>query len=212
MNLALFTQITVLVALVFTILSFGQRLRIFNRLLRPVEQAKPKGNTRLGILYAFTLGMAPWSKESTRRHWASYLRGVAFHLSIFLCLATLLASPWIPSLPAYWKSLLALGAGLGALFGLVGLVARFVEHNLKALSTPDDYFAVALVSLFQATTALWLIFPTIQPLFYLISAFLLVYAPFGKIRHCIYFVYSRLFYGKFIGSHSVLHHSQQGTR
>ena len=212
MNLALFTQITALVALAITVLAFGQRLRIFNRLLRPVEQAKPKGNTRLGILYAFTLGMAPWSKESTRRHWASYLRGVAFHLSIFLCLMILLASQWIPSLPAYWKSLLALGAGLGALFGLIGLVARFVEHNLKTLSTPDDYFAVALVSLFKATTALWLIFPAIQPLFYLISAFLLVYAPFGKIRHCIYFAYSRLFYGKFIGSHSVLPHSQQGTR
>ena len=85
----------------------------------------------------------------------------------------------------------------------------FIERNLKALSTPDEYFAVLLVSLFLATAALWLINPAAQVYFYVISAVMLVYAPFSKICHCIYFAYVRLFFGKFVGSRAVLPHNQQ---
>jgi len=49
-----------------------------------------------------------------------------------------------------------------------------MERNLKALSTPDDYFAVLLVSFFLATAALWLINPAAQVYFYVISAVMLV--------------------------------------
>ena len=212
MTLILFTQIFVGLALVFTVAAFGWRLRLFNTLARPVDRSTPKGNPRLGILYAFTLGMAPWAKESTRRHGIAYLRGVAFHLGIFLGLGILIFSPWLYLLPAAWRTLLALGAALGALLGLAGFIARFAEHNLKALSTPDDYTAVLVVSLFQASAGLWLVYAPALPLFYIVSAIMLVYAPFSKIRHCIYYAYSRLFFGKFVGSRAVLPHSQQGAR
>src|SRR4030065_477521 len=151
MTLILFTQIFAALALVFTLAAFGWRLRLFNALARPVDRSTPKGNPRLGILYAYTLGMAPWAKESTRRHGIAYLRGVAFHLGIFLGLAILIVSPWLYLLPVAWRTLLALGAALGALLGLAGFIARIAEHNLKALMTPDDYTAVFVVSLFQAT-------------------------------------------------------------
>ena len=164
------------------------------------------------MLYAYTLGMAPWSKESTRRHAVAYLRGVVFHVGIFLGLAVLIASPWLGGLPQGARAYLGICAAAGALFGLAGLVARFVEPNLKALSTGDDYFAVLIVSLFLASEALWLFVPQAQVFFYLFSAAMLFYAPLGKIRHCIYFAYSRLFYGKFIGSRAVLPHTQQGAR
>jgi nitrate reductase gamma subunit len=158
------------------------------------------------------LGMAPWSKESTRLHAIAYMRGVAFHLGIFLGLAVLIASPWLSGLPQLVRFLLGAGAAAGALFGMAGLLARWKETNLKALSTPDDYFAVLIVSLFLGAEALWLFFPQAQTIFYLTSAAMLVYAPLGKIRHCLYYAASRLFYGKFIGNHAVLPHSQQGAR
>ncbi len=199
-------------AAVFCIAAFAWRLAQYNRLVRPVDQARPKGSLRSGILYAYTLGMAPWSKESTRMHTAAYLRGVAFHLGIFLGLAALAAGPWASALPAWLAAAVAILAGLGALLGLVGIRMRLVEPNLKALSTPDDYFAAALVSLFLGACSLAYVNFNLMPVFYLTSAVMLAYAPLGKIRHCIYFAYSRLFYGKFIGSHAVLPHQQQTGR
>ena len=199
-------------AMVFSILAFGWRLQNYNKLNRPVDRSTPKGKVNSGIFYAYTLGMAPWSKESTRLHWISYIRGIAFHLGIFLGLGLLVISPWIHVLPSWIRILLAVCAGLGSVFGLTGFVMRLAEHNLRAISTRDDFFTVLLVSLYLASTGLWLVFPPAQPLFYLTGAIMLVYAPFSKIRHCIYFAYSRLFYGKFIGSRAVLPHSQQVVR
>ena len=117
MSLSLFTGIFAGLALIFSVAIFIWRLRIFNQLTRPVDRAKPKGDVKSGVLYAYTTGMAPWAKESTRLHMLSYLRGVAFHLGIFLGLGLLLASPWIHLLPSVLRGLLALGAGAGAVLG-----------------------------------------------------------------------------------------------
>jgi hypothetical protein len=212
MSLILTSQIIAAMALFFAVFAFGRRLQAFTHLPRPVDRAVPKGNLKSGVLYAYTLGMAPWSKESTRRHAVSYLRGVAFHAGIFLGLFILVASPWFSAVPQTARLILGVCTAAGALFGFAGLVARLIEPNLKALSTGDDYFAVLVVSLFLASEALWLFVPGAQVFFYLVSAAMLVYAPLGKIRHCFYFAYSRLFYGKFIGSRAVLPHSQQGLR
>jgi hypothetical protein len=204
------SQIAAGLALAFSLFAFGRLLWAFRRLPRPQDRSEPKGSPQAGIRYAFTLGMTPWAKESTRLHTRAYLRGVAFHLGIFLGLGVFLASPWLEGLPSQARALLALGAGLGAFFGLAGLIFRFAEPNLKALSTPDDYFAVLVVSLFLACEALWLAGLPALPAFYGMAAVMLVYAPFSKIRHCLYFAASRLFFGKFVGSHAVLPHNQQG--
>ena len=210
MSIVVVSQIIAALALIFAVFAFGRRLQAFSQLARPVDRAKPKGSLQSGIFYAYTLGMAPWSKESTRRHAIAYLRGVAFHAGIFLGLFILVASPWLGGVPQIARIILGICTAAGALFGFAGLVARIVEPNLKALSTGDDYFAVLVVSLFLASEALWLFVPQAQVFFYLVSAAMLVYAPLGKIRHCFYFAFSRLFYGRYIGSRAVLPHSQQG--
>lgn len=202
-------QVIAALSLLFTIGAFSYRLYTYNRLVRPRELSTPKGNVSQGILYAYTLGMAPWAKESTRRHWLSYMRGVAFHLGIFLAIVLLVASPWIPLLPEPVRILLAVVTGASALFGLIGFAARFIEPGLKALSTPDDYFAVLVVSFFLFAATVWLAAPAAAPMFYFTAAFTAVYAPFSKIKHCFYFAFSRFFYGRFIGTRSVLPHSQQ---
>jgi hypothetical protein len=212
MNINLFTGILAGLALSFTVAAFSWRLRIYNRLTRPLDRAKPKGEVKTGVLYAYTTGMAPWAKESTRLHMLAYLRGVAFHLGIFLGMGLLLISPWVHLFPAVLRILLATGAGAGTAFGLIGFGMRLVEHNLKVVSTKDDLFSVLLVSLFLAAATIWLLVPVALPLFYVTSVVMLIYAPFSKIRHCIYFAYSRLFYGKFIGSRAVLPHNQQVVR
>ncbi len=200
------TQPLAAFALVFSLSVFAYRLRRFNALGRPVNRTTPKADPRRGVLYAFTLGMAPWAKESTRRRPVVYLRGIAFHAAIFLGLGLFLLSPWLGAFSLPLRYALAAGAGLGALLGLAGFAARRMEPDLKALSTPDDYFAVLLVSAFLGALAAALIDLARLPLFYAVSALMFVYAPLGKIRHCLYYAYSRLFFGKWVGRRGVLPH------
>ncbi len=196
-------------ALLFSVVIFARKLQVFNRLARPIEHPSPRGSTAQGLLYAYTIGMAPWSKESTRLHWLSYLRGVAFHMGIFLSLGLLVISPWLESLPELLRLLLAACALFACLFGMIGFASRFVDPNLKSLSTPDDYAAVLVVSLFLGAASIAAAFPAWLPLFYGMAMIMLVYAPFSKIRHCLYFAYARLFFGKAMGMRGVLPHSQQ---
>jgi hypothetical protein len=96
--------------------------------------------------------------------------------------------------------------GLGAVFGAVGLAVRILDPNLRRLSTLDDLASVALVSLFLAAAVGALRAPAALPGFYLVTIALLLYAPLSKIRHCLYFAFSRIHFGRFVGRRGVLPH------
>ncbi len=204
MTLEIMTGGLALAALVFSIVVFGSRWSQMQHLPFPADKSRPKDSATRGILYAFSLGMMPWAKESTRLHMIAYLRGIAFHVGIFAGLAALLASPWFGSLPQIRVVLFALVTGVGALMGVAGGLMRVVEHNLKAISTPDDHAAVWLMTLFLAAVTLALLSPAFLPFMYVVSAVMLVYAPLGKIKHCIYFYFGRLFYGLHIGRRGIV--------
>ncbi len=188
----------------------GILLRLGEIMRRPFKQdlARERGNVRRGILYAFTLGMAPWEKESTRLHWAAYIRGIVFHVGIFaaiaLCLAGLLPQVRFEALPSWlWLPAVAL-TGLGALAGFAGIAMRRMEPNTRLLSLPDDYFSVFFTSSFIALACLALILPGALPYFLLVGGLLAVYAPWSKIRHCVYFFYSKFFFGLSFGRRGVI--------
>lgn len=205
MSLLLFTQLLALAGLIFAVTAFARRWQAVQR--RPVvaDHAPAKGSPQRGVRYAFTLGMAPWAKESTRRHMLAYLRGIGFHVGIFAGLGALLVGPLQPFLPAPLIGWLALITGLGAAFGFMGEIMRWLDHNLRVLSTPDDHASVLLVSVWLTATTVALLYPAWQWAMYALAALMLVYAPLGKIRHCIYFYFSRLFFGLFVGRRAVLH-------
>ena len=79
----------------------GILLRLKEIMNRPFRQdlARDRGDLRKGILFAFTLGMAPWEKESTRIHWVSYLRGIFFHVGS----QCTLASTWAKAIEKSWS-------------------------------------------------------------------------------------------------------------
>lgn len=168
------------------------------------DLSRPRGDIRRGILYAFTLGMAPWEKESTRKHWFAYLRGIFFHIGVFTAIAVFLVSPWLERLPQ-WLVWIAAGiTALGAVFAYAGIVIRLTGENERALSVPDDYFSVFLTATFTALAAFVLLAKTGLPLFYLVTAILGVYLPISKIRHCVYFFYSKFFFGAGFGRRGVI--------
>jgi hypothetical protein len=186
--------------------ALGIALRIRNIMNRPYrrELSKARGKARRGVLYAFTLGMAPWEKESTRRHWISYLRGILYHLGIFMAFAVLFASPWLSAIPQPILWLAILVAGVGAVFGFAGILMRLTDENARVLSVPDDYLSVFLSSLFVTLAFFTLLAPWVLPVFYLVAAVMLVYIPYGKIRHCVYFFYSKFFFGLSYGRRGVI--------
>ena len=75
----------------------GIILKLKDIMNRPFKEdlARKRGSVGRAVLFAFTLGMAPWEKESTRIHWIAYLRGIFFHVGIFMAIGVLLASPWL---------------------------------------------------------------------------------------------------------------------
>ena len=200
-------EITRLIAIIGCgVCVLGIVVRLRSIMNRPFKQdlARAKGSVRRGVLYAFTLGMAPWEKESTRLHWLAYIRGILFHVGTFVALAVLLASPWLETFPAWSKIIAAIVTGFGAIFGFMGILMRRAEENLRVLSVPDDYASVVLTSLFAASASVTLVASSVLPVFYVVAAVLLIYLPFSKIRHCVYFFYSKFFYGRNFGRRGVI--------
>jgi len=204
MDLVSVTRIVAWIGLALGLVGILLRLREIMRRPFKKDYSRGRGSDRRGILYAFTLGMAPWEKESTRQHWVAYLRGIFFHLGVFTAFGVFLVSPWLEALPPLVLWIAGALPTAGALFGFAGIAMRLMGENERALSLPDDYFSVFLTSLFTALACAVLVWPGLLPFFYLVTALLCVYVPFGKIRHCVYFFYSKFFFGKNFGHRGVL--------
>lgn len=208
MNIVCVTRLIAGAGLLVCLIGIGVRLReIFNRPFKS-DLSRPRGQPRRGILYAFTLGMAPWEKESTRIHWIAYLRGIFFHVGIFTALLVVLVSPWLAAIPEVLIILAAVVTGGGAVFGFSGIYLRLHGENERILSLPDDYASVALTSLFTTLAFLTLLVPSALPVFYLVTALMFFYIPFSKIRHCVYFFYSKFFFGSHFGHRGVIGQSK----
>jgi nitrate reductase gamma subunit len=204
MDIIAITRIIAIVGLALGLLGIILKIRdIMNRPFKK-DLARERGSVGKAILFAFTLGMAPWEKESTRIHWIAYLRGIFFHIGIFMAFGVLLASPWLEFLPNVVVWLAAAVTGLGAVFGFAGIFMRLVGPNERTLSLPDDYFSVFLTSLFIALAFGTLLWHEVLPVFYVVTGLMGAYIPIGKIRHCAYFFYSKFFFGVSFGHRGVI--------
>ena len=201
-------QLLALVGLAAGLFGIYIRYTETKRRALPADQSPVKGNISHGITYAFTTGMMPWAKESTRIHMIAYLRGIGFHVGIFSAIGVVLISPFWGSLPPFLSRLLFWVLVLGAFFGAAGGVMHIAERNLKGLSLPDDHFAVWLTTLFITVTGLALVNDAFVIPMYVVSAITFIYIPLGKIRHCLYFFFSRMFFGKFFGRRAVFPHPE----
>lgn len=205
----LFFQLLALAGLLAGLFGIYIRYEETRRRAVPVDNSPIKGNLSHGIQYAFTIGMMPWAKESTRIHMVAYLRGIGFHVGIFAAIGAVIIRPFWGYLPSFLSGTLFWVLILGAILGAAGGIMRIAEQNLRGLSLPDDHFAVWLTTLFIALAGLALLNKAFIIPMYIVSAVTFVYVPLGKIRHCLYFFFSRLFFGKFFGRRAVLPHPKE---
>jgi hypothetical protein len=173
------------------------------RLGKPMDFAPAAGKTGPAIQYSFTGAMNPAKKESAFLHLPTYSAGILYHLgtflSVFLFLLILVGVP-ITGIFAVLLSVFFIitgGCGIGI------LVKRMVKHELRSLSSPDDYISNVLVSLFHLTTSLALMVPAALPGYFILASTLLLYFPIGKLKHAIYFFAARYHLGLFFGRRGV---------
>jgi hypothetical protein len=170
---------------------------LFRRRLTRDIASNPKGEIWRGAVDAFITIVAPWKMESTRKHWMRYVEFAVFHLGVFLNIAlsfVLAYAPDLLSVPASYVAFVVLTASFVA--GGLRLYRRASLAEMRVISSPDDYIALVMVLLFLLTGLLSLLGWGPGTIAYLIvAALFLVYEPFSKIRHYIYYPFARYFYG-----------------
>jgi hypothetical protein len=124
---------------------------------------------------------------------------MAFHaglLAAFGLLAAALLGLGLPSFLLQCARVLTLAGAAGGL----GLLAKRALHaQLRGLSCPDDYGSNLLSSLFALLAFLGTFSAAAAGLWMAEAVLLLVYAPLGKIRHCLFFFTTRYHLGAFFG-------------
>jgi nitrate reductase gamma subunit len=163
-----------------------------------------------GIVYSWANIAMPWSMESTSRMPFFYVQFVVFHLAVAANIAMSIIIPYAPFLirPLIVVRLLQILFAAACAIGCYRLYRRLAHPAIRLISTPDDLFSLALltlwcfVSIFAAPNR-----PDLGegPLmvYFVMTAFFLVYVPFSKISHYLYYPFTRFYFGRTMGYRGV---------
>jgi nitrate reductase gamma subunit len=178
------------------------------------ERQAPTGqfrtNQRKGIIYSWMNIAMPWAMESTRTKASFYAQFVIFHLGVVFAIGLSFVIPYAPHLLESRATVLALQLIMAAAFivALIRFCRRLSNKVMKAISSPDDYFSLGLLTI-------WFFFAllaapnrpeegeTILLIFFFLTAFFLIYVPFSKISHYLYYPFTRYYFGKSMGYRGV---------
>jgi nitrate reductase gamma subunit len=169
-----------------------------------------------GILYSWANVAMPWAMESTRKRYLLYIQFVIFHIGVTAAIGLSFIIPYLPRLLDSTILVLFLQVVIGAAFvvGVVRIIRRVGSPYMRAISSPDDYFSLLLLTawFFSAVLAV----PNDASggeghllSFFILTAFFLIYVPFSKISHYLYYPFTRYYLGKTLGHRGVIP-SQRG--
>jgi len=163
-----------------------------------------------GILYSWLNIAMPWEMESTRTQVFLYVQFVIFHLGVVAAIGLSFIIPYAPQLLKVPFLAAALQIVIAAAFivALMRVYRRISSKVMRAISSPDDYFSLLLLTV-------WFLFAFLavpnRPeegeevllIFFLLTAFFLIYVPFSKISHYLYYPFTRYYFGKTMGYRGV---------
>lgn len=178
----------------------------------PPEKAELKGDRFAGAIHALANVLRPWGMESTRNHLYFYIEFVIFHIAVALTIGSTFfipLTPWIMT-PVVSKVIMGF-MGLAFLIGLRRIYRRLTVPEIRIISSPDDYFAIILMTTFFAVGfgAMWL-WTKGSPetglmwIFFLMTTFFLLYVPFSKISHYVLYPFGRVMFGQIFGGRGIL--------
>jgi hypothetical protein len=108
----------------------------------------------------------------------------------------------IPAVNIGFAVFILLAAGVG----IIKILRRFLDPHLRHVSVPDDYFSLIAVEIYFISAAGCLIWNTtgFRFAFFLITALFLIYVPFSKISHYVYWFFARIYLGIRYGRRGIL--------
>ncbi|UCD17078.1 MAG: hypothetical protein JSV44_11590 [Candidatus Zixiibacteriota bacterium] len=202
------------VALSFMALVYITRLIWLLHFAAGRERQAPTGskdtNPTKGFIYSWANIAMPWAMESTRTKFFLYLQFVSFHLGVTAAIALSFVIPYAPSLldsPAL-VILLQTIIGLAFIVGVMRIIRRVAGPYMRAISSPDDYFSLLLLTVWFAFAFLSVPNSTAGGewhliIYFILTAFFLAYVPFSKISHYLYYPFTRYYLGKTMGRRGV---------
>ena len=193
---------------------YTMRIRWLRSFKAGKDRSPPGGEGRTspkrGAYFSLANVAMPWSMESTRRNLFFYVTFVVFHLGvtcgIALAFISTLYRPFVENPAVAW--IFGTLTGLAFLIGVYRMLRRLTVPVIRLISTPDDYFSLFMLTIWfllgtvtQAHIAGAAQFPQegwVIAYLYLTSFFLL-YVPFSKISHYLYYPFTRWWIGKALG-------------
>jgi hypothetical protein len=178
----------------------------------PTEKAELKGDRTAGAVESLFNVLRPWSMESTQRNPYFYAEFMVFHVAVALTIGLTFFIPFTPGLltPAV-SYVFMLFMGLAFLIGLRRIHRRITEEKVRILTTPDDMFAVCLLTSFFAVGFITMLHWSEGSsdngwmwLFFFMVCFFLIYVPFSKISHYVMYPFTRIMYGQIFGGRGIL--------
>jgi nitrate reductase gamma subunit len=170
-----------------------------------VDTSKTKG-----ILYSWANVGMPWAMESSRRHAFMYVQFVMFHLGVTAAIALSFIIPYAPGLldSALLVRILQVVIGAAFLVGVLRMIRRASNLYMRAISSPDDYFSLVLLTVWFFFAFLAVPNSTANGewhllTYFILTAFFLIYVPFSKISHYLYYPFTRYYLGKTMGYRGV---------
>lgn len=199
------------VALLFLAIVYVLRLIWLFKFKSQKERTYPAGNAKMGIVYSMMNVTMPWVMESTRKKPDYYVQFVIFHIGVAAAISATFIIPYKPDLfkikAVVWLFQLLVGASL--MVGVLRLYKRIANPAIRLISSPDDYFSLILLIIYFAVGIRaipnnyaaneW---PLI--IFFGMTAFFLIYVPFSKIGHYLYYPFTRYFLGRTMGHRGVI--------
>ena len=167
-------------------------------------------NKQKGAFYSLFNVAMPWSMESTRKGFAFYLTFVVFHLGVVAGITLAFLSSITPNFVAGPAFAWICGSTLFLAFlvAVYRVFRRLFSPVMKLISTPDDNFSLFMLTawfglgvLTQAHLAGVQGFDSVNYLvaYLLLTSFFLIYVPFSKISHYLYYPFTRIWIGRALG-------------
>jgi hypothetical protein len=192
-----------LAALGFMAVVYAVKIRWLLRFRAPVERTPARGDGARGVRYAMTTIARPWELPSTRVHWVRWLEFAVFHVGVAAAIALTFVMPYWPRAVGATAVVTAFQAvfAVAAVAAAARLWRRFSRPELRLITSPDDLFSLILL-------IAWLVAGVLAApqrseaalvAFFGITGFFLVYVPFSKISHYIYWPFIRFYVGKHFG-------------
>lgn len=192
-----------LLALAFMAVVYVLKINWLMKFRATVERTPPRGNPASGVRYAMATLAMPWELPSTRVHWIRWVEFAVFHVGVAAAIGLTFVMPYWPRLAGAAPVVLALQAVFAAacVASVSRLWRRLMRPEIRLITSPDDLFSLVLLTAWLVAGILAAPQRSEAALvaFFGLTAFFLVYVPFSKISHYIYWPFIRYYVGRHFG-------------